>query len=206
VDDRRFEHHVVVDRTRPLDFEVYAIEGIEGYSTGGDQPRRFAPFYRARDPGAIEHGPAYFQMRRAPRPQGASERTAASSATYAGSEVFVALVDPSEAPYSAHVRQLGIDVLCTNRHLPLSMPVGHGETDFTGGADLPAIDRIRCITGPSAPRPSRGAGRLVACARHVVGKPTAVDGAYRQRRRRSIDGQRCARAAAMVVDTVPGRR
>jgi type VI secretion system protein ImpG len=153
VDDRRFEHHVVVDRTRPLDFEVYAIEGIEGYSTGGDQPRRFAPFYRARDPGAIEHGPAYFQMRRAPRPQGASERTAASSATYAGSEVFVALVDPSEAPYSAHVRQLGIDVLCTNRHLPLSMPVGHGETDFTGGADLPAIDRIRCITGPSAPRP-----------------------------------------------------
>ena len=153
IDDRRFEHHVVVDRTRPLDFEVFAVEGVEGYSTGYAQPRRFAPFYRARDPGAGERGPAYFQTRRAPRLLSASERAVATHAHYGGSEVFVALIDPFEAPYSENVRQLGIDVLCTNRHLPLSMPVGAGQTDFTGGADLPAIERIRCVSGPSVPRP-----------------------------------------------------
>jgi type VI secretion system protein ImpG len=153
VDERRFEHHVVVDRTRPLDFEVFAVEGIEGYMTGCAEPRRFAPFYRARDPGAGERGAAYFQTRRTPRLARASERAGVSHTHYAGSEVFVALVDPLEAPYSENVRQLGIDVLCTNRHLPLSMPVGQGETDFTGGADLPAIERVRCVLGPSAPRP-----------------------------------------------------
>ena len=153
IDDRRFEHHVVVDRTRPLDFEVFAVEGIEGYATGSAQPRRFAPFYRARDPGAGGRGAAYFQTRRAPRLLSASERAVATHAHYGGSEVFVALVDPSEAPYSEDVRQLGIDVLCTNRHLPLSMPIGTGQTDFTGGAELPAIERIRCVSGPSVPRP-----------------------------------------------------
>jgi type VI secretion system protein ImpG len=150
VDDRRFEHHVVVDRTRPLDHEVFSVEGIEGYVTAHAQPQRFAPFYRARDAGPGERATGYFQARRTPRVISGSS---ASNAHYAGSEVFVALVDPSEAPYAANVRQLGIDVLCTHRHLPLSMPVGEGDTDFTAGADLPAIERIRCIVGPSAPRP-----------------------------------------------------
>ena len=153
VDDRRFEHHVVVDRTRPFDHEVFAVEGIDGYVTAQAQPQRFTPFYRARDAGPGERAAGYFQARRMPRLLCPSEHASASNAPYPGSEVFVALVDPSEAPYAANVGQLGIDVLCTNRHLPLSMPVGEGDTDFTGGADLPAIERIRCIVGPSAPRP-----------------------------------------------------
>lgn len=151
VDDRRFEHHVVIDRTTPLDFEVFAIEGIDGYAAQQNESQRFAPFYRSRDPGDRAHG--YFQMRRAPRVLSERERARGARSGYVGSEVFVALVDPNDAPYSSDLRQLGVDVLCTNRDLPLSMPVGAGATDFTTSADLPGIDRVRCVSGPSAPRP-----------------------------------------------------
>ncbi len=153
IDDRRFEHHVVVDRTRPLDFEVFAIEAIAGYPAGDAAPQRFAPFYRARDPGEGGRKQGYFQMRRAQRLLCERERAHGPRSRYAGTEVFVALVDPQEAPYSGDLRQLGVDVLCTNRDLPLSMPVGIGATDFTGGADLQAVESVRVVAGPSAPRP-----------------------------------------------------
>lgn len=153
IDDRRFEHHVVVDRTRPLDFEVFAIEGIDGYPAGGSATQRFAPFYRARDPGAGGRAQGYFQVRRAQRLLCERERAHGPRSRYAGTEVFVALVDPCEAPYSGDLRQLGVDVLCTNRDLPLSMPVGIGPTDFTGGAELQAVEQVRVVAGPSAPRP-----------------------------------------------------
>lgn len=152
IDDRRFEHHVIVDRTRPLDFEVFSVEGIEGYMAGRTCTRRFAPFYRAGDPRTREDSPGYFQTRRAPRVLSAADRAYGPRSHYAGTEVFVALVDPAEAPYPEGLQQLGVDVLCTNRHLPLAMPVGAGSSDFTCGADLPAIERIRCLAGPSAPR------------------------------------------------------
>jgi type VI secretion system protein ImpG len=154
VDDRRFEHHVVVDRTRPLDFEVYAIESIDGYVAGDAAPRRFAPLYRARDPGEEARGRAYFQMRRAPRRLSASEHARGARSRYVGSEVFVAIVTPDEAPYPADLRQLGAKVLCTNRDLPLSMPVGVGVTDFTGDSGLQAVERIRCLAGPTPPCPA----------------------------------------------------
>lgn len=154
LDDRRFEHHVVVDRTRPLDFEVFAIGGIDGYTSADSTPRRFAPFYRARDPGESDAEQGYFQMRRAPRLLSARERARGPRSRYAGTEVFVALVAADEAPYSGDLRQLGVDVLCTNRDLPLSMPVGAGATDFTGGAQLQAVEHIRVLAGPTAPRPA----------------------------------------------------
>lgn len=153
LDHRRFEHHVVVDRTRPLDFEVFSVEGVDGYAAADAGPQRFAPFYRARDPGDGGRAAGYFQMRRAPRLLSARDRAHGPRSRYAGTEVFVALVDPSEAPYPGDLQQLGVDVLCTNRDLPLAMPVGMGATDFTGGADLQAVERVRVVSGPSVPRP-----------------------------------------------------
>ena len=32
--DEQFEYHVVADRTRPMDFEIYQIETATGYSAG----------------------------------------------------------------------------------------------------------------------------------------------------------------------------
>jgi type VI secretion system protein ImpG len=73
--------------------------------------------------------------------------------------VFIALVDGDEGPYHPDVKQLGVEVLCTNRDLPLFMTVGVGKTDFTLPSGAP-VDTIRCVAGPSEPRPSPAWGEV----------------------------------------------
>ena len=69
----------------------------------------------------------------------------------------MSLVDPEAAPLRHSLRQLGLDLLCTNRDLPLSMPVGKQHTDFTLAVSAP-VAGVRCLVGPTAPRPCRSDG------------------------------------------------
>lgn len=158
VNDEQFEYIVTVDRTRPIDFEVYSIESVLGYGDGGIEPQRFEPFYHARNSNP-DGGPtgAYFQLRREMRTRSERERQYGARSSYLGSEVSIALVDAAQAPLNARLRQLGVEVYCTNRDLPLSMPVGVRETDFTVGVELP-VQSVRCLSGPSEPRPILGEG------------------------------------------------
>jgi type VI secretion system protein ImpG len=73
--------------------------------------------------------------------------------SYVGSEVFASLVDAEQAPLSTELRQLGVEALCTNRDLPLLMSLGSGSTDFSWDFSGP-VDAVRCVSGPSKPRPS----------------------------------------------------
>ena len=43
------EFHIVPDRTRPMDFEVYDVNEVLGYGTGAEPEREFLPFYQLRD-------------------------------------------------------------------------------------------------------------------------------------------------------------
>jgi type VI secretion system protein ImpG len=49
VSDRFHEFHVVPDKTRPLDYEVYDITGVTGVGGQIDDERSFRPFYKASD-------------------------------------------------------------------------------------------------------------------------------------------------------------
>jgi type VI secretion system protein ImpG len=71
---------------------------------------------------------------------------------------LLSLVDPSEVPYSETIRQLAVDVLATNRDLPLLMPVGT-DADFSLAISAP-VDGIRCLRGPSRPRPMIPEGEM----------------------------------------------
>jgi type VI secretion system protein ImpG len=153
VDPGKFEYHVVPDRSRPIDFEVYGIDTVRGYAASAASPQVFAPFLRARDPHAESiAGGAFFQHRRDTRRHTERELRHGARSRYLGSDVFIALVDMQAAPFSGDLQQLGVDVLCTNRDLPLSMPVGGGATDFSWNGELP-VRGIRCVAGPSEPRP-----------------------------------------------------
>jgi type VI secretion system protein ImpG len=77
--------------------------------------------------------------------------------SYIGNEMFIALVDSNEAPYSTELRQVGMQLMCTNRDLPLQMPVGKSKTDFTLETGAP-VDAIRCVAGPTKPRASVAIG------------------------------------------------
>lgn len=155
ISDRFSEFHVVPDRNRPLDFEVFRLEGVTGYGDTPDQERDFRPFYLTRDFDA-ESG-AFFTLQRTPRLLSAREKLSGRRSNYGGSDVFLSLVDATMAPFHPDLRQLGIKALCTNRHLPIQMAVGIGRTDFTLEASAP-VASIRILSGPTLPKPSLAEG------------------------------------------------
>jgi type VI secretion system protein ImpG len=147
VSEKSFEYHVVADRTRPMDFEVFDVESVTGYGAQAEQS--FLPFYAAFHTEHPEHQ-AYFTVQREPRLLSAAQKRNGFRSSYVGSEVFLSLVDPQEAPFGKELRQLAIGANCTNRDLPLTMPLGAGTTDFTMEAAAPVV-AIRCLKGPSKP-------------------------------------------------------
>jgi hypothetical protein len=46
------------------------------------------------------------------------------------------------------LREIGVETLCTNRDLPLTMPLGLGKTDFLLESAAP-VNAIRCRASPS---------------------------------------------------------
>ena len=159
--DRYSEHHVVPDRTRPRDFEVYKVLGVRGYGARADEEVEFQSFYSATDMGEGGMGRgAYFTAHRVPRLLSERERRYGRRSSYSGSEVFLSLVDAQAAPYRTDLRQLGVDTLCTNRDLPLQMAVGRGRTDLTMDISAPVEGEIRCVAGPTAPKASHVEGEI----------------------------------------------
>ena len=157
ISEHEAEHHIVPDRMRPLDFEVFSITGVEGFATDGSPSQPFMPFYAANDLSRNPDHRAYYLLRREPRQLSSRARQRGPRSSYLGHEVFISLVDPEQAPFPQKLRQLGLDLLCTNRDLPLSMPVGKQHTDFTIAVSAP-VGAIRCIAGPTVPRPCRSDG------------------------------------------------
>jgi type VI secretion system protein ImpG len=157
LDTRQHEYHVLLDRTRPLDFEVYSVTAVLGHGTRADQEQPFRPLYSLEDPGLSRQERAYFSVHRERRMLSEQRRRKGPRSSYIGSEVFVSLVDADEAPYRSDLRQLSVETVSTNRDLPLQMPVGRGKTDFTLETGAP-VGSVRIVAGPTAPRPSWAEG------------------------------------------------
>lgn len=151
-----FEHHLQVDRTRPMDFEVFSVRSVRGIGEVADDAVDFAPFY-----GDLVHHDApasgsYYTLRREPRMFSERQRRQGSRTGYIGSEVFVSLVDPREAPFPRDMRQLAVEVMATNRDLPLLLPIGALNT-LTPDASV-QLDGVRVLAGPTRPRPGVAEG------------------------------------------------
>ncbi|MEX2545773.1 MAG: type VI secretion system baseplate subunit TssF [Phycisphaeraceae bacterium] len=152
------EFHVVSDRTRPLDFEIYQVRAVQGIGARSDAERTFRPLYEASEFQQSGSGGAYYTVARRPRLLSQQERQKGMrSSQYAGSEVYLALADADHPPYDPALRQLAVEALCTNRDLPLQMAVGAGTTDLTLESGAP-VNSIRCVVGPTAPRASIAQG------------------------------------------------
>lgn len=161
VTDKSSEFHLVPDRTRPLDYEVYDVLEVEGFGTEADDRRLFRPFYRATDlDDDTGEGGAFYATHRVPRTLSAKERRIGRRSSYPGSEVYISLVDAADVPYSPDLRQLGVATRCTNRDLPLRMPVGEGRTDFSMEVGA-SVESVRVVAGPTAPAPSFAEGEIL---------------------------------------------
>lgn len=156
--DGAAEFQIIPDRTRTRDYEVYSVTKVTGFGTRSEQQQDFEPFYAAK--GSDLDGRAYYAVNRVPRMISSKEVRQGQRSKYAGSESYVSLVDSSSAPFQPDLKQLGIEALCTNRDLPLFLPVGRGTTDFSLESGAP-VQSVRCVSGvPTAPRPSHAQGEF----------------------------------------------
>jgi type VI secretion system protein ImpG len=147
------EYHIVPDRTRPLDYEIYQIRDVTGFGSTSDDQQTFLPFYQASSDASHAQRRAYYSVIRSPRVMSTKQKLQGPRSSYVGNEIFIAIVDSNEAPFNSELRQLGLETLCTNRDLPLQLPIGIGDTDFTIQTGAP-VKSIRCLSGPTKPRPS----------------------------------------------------
>lgn len=152
IDNRKSEHLIVPDRTRPMDLEIYQVNRVVGIGSAADKRQEFYPFYSLTDRSADEER-AYYALRRTPRLTSRKQQRFGTRTSYLGSEMYVSLVDRKSAPYSSDLQHLVVEAYCTNRDLPLQLPVGIGATDFSLEVGAP-VNSVRCISGPTPPRPS----------------------------------------------------
>ncbi|NND91260.1 MAG: type VI secretion system baseplate subunit TssF [Granulosicoccus sp.] len=163
LDRSRHRFHVIPDRTRPMDFEVYSVGDVTGFAGSQATQESFHPYFSSSEQQRSAN--RFYGLEREQRLLSSRQKRRGARASYVGSEVFISLVDERDAPYRSDLKQLAVETYCTNRDLPLQMPVGKKDTDFNLDVGAP-VDSIRCIHGPTVPRPSRAhfkdAWRLVS--------------------------------------------
>jgi len=152
------DFHVVPDRTRPMDFEVHSVTEVVGYGVGTNSEYRFLPFYNAFHTEELGHQ-AYYSVQREPRLLSPTQKRDGPRSSYIGTEVFLSVVDAHEAPFPQDLRQIGVRALCTNRDLPLLMPVGHPKGDLQLTLTAP-VQSVAVIKGPSRPQSALREGNI----------------------------------------------
>lgn len=155
--DRQNSYHVVPDRTRPMDYEVYGVNSVIAYGSSTEFKQEFHPFYAFNDLSSNSEDGAYYTIHREPRMLSSKERREGPRSSYVASDAFLSLVDSREAPYSSDLRQLALHTTCTNRDLPLHMPIGKGASDFTLESGAP-VESVQCLAGPTKPKASQAVG------------------------------------------------
>jgi len=151
------EHHLVPDRNRPMDFEVFSIEKMQGIGAGGESIAEIQPFYSATHRTDPRSPLTYYTVQRRPRQLSVRQRTSGARASYIGSECFISVVDSAQRHVTGDIRQIDAEILCTNRDLPIQLTMGQGDTDFLVEGGGPIVS-ARCIAGPSYPRSSPAFG------------------------------------------------
>ena len=150
-------YHLIPDRMRGLDFEVFGIESVTALGDRQDERREFLPMYGLLGAVSGREHQSYFSTAREQRMRSMRERRSGGRSSYVGSETYLTLSDAEESPYPPHLKELAVMALCTNRDLPIQMSSGAPEGDFTLEIGGP-INRIRCVAGPSRPTASRALG------------------------------------------------
>jgi type VI secretion system protein ImpG len=145
------QFHLLADRTRPQDFEVHTVTEVVGHGSPGESDvseQVFLPFYAAFH-GSRDAHPAYYTTSREPRMLSARQKSDGHRSSHIGSELYMQVVDPREAPFAGSLRQLAVTALVTNRDLPLLLPLGR-DNDFDC-IDSAPVQKVRMVRGPSRP-------------------------------------------------------
>lgn len=147
------EHHVVPDRTRPLDFEIFRLLDVRAYGADNRDPREVAPMYAL---GAQLHDwrdALFYSVRLTQRRLSTREQRSRRRTDYAGTETWLSLTAPGDPARLDGVRELAVRALVTNRELPELLAFSGAHHLVASGVPARAIAVVRA---PTRPRPPMG--------------------------------------------------
>lgn len=138
---RSSEYPLLIDVARPSAYELHTIDAARLVTGAGDDRRitELQPF----------HSPSHGLGE--PQRYWTTHRDDIAAACRPGHEVRIAIVDHDESPASPDAQILSLDVTCSNRDLPASLPHGRADGDLLASGIL---DRspIRFLRKPTRAR------------------------------------------------------
>jgi type VI secretion system protein ImpG len=157
IDDSRTSFQVIPERTQPADFETFDVTAVSAFSDASEE-LEFLPLFAVpqADPGGAR---GFYSVQREPRLASERARREGPRSAYIGTDAYLSLVDLHHAPYRENLRQLSAKVRCTNRDLPLFMPLGQGQGEFTLASGAP-LESIQVVAGPSRPQSAMREGGI----------------------------------------------
>lgn len=158
LDDHVSEQPLMVDRSRPMDFEVWSIQECHGHGPSAPEGLPYRPLYSPPSQGGVLRAhDRFYTIRRRPRQRSQRQRDFGHRSTYIGSEAWIALTDSGQSSASLGnqsrqaMNQLSATVMCTNRDLVLCPPADGWTHAFTLDGPGPVV-ATRVLTGPTPPR------------------------------------------------------
>ncbi|MEE2972702.1 MAG: type VI secretion system baseplate subunit TssF [Planctomycetota bacterium] len=139
-------HEVIVDRTRPMDYEVLKVDAVEGIDDTGKVTMALRSIYDIRDLDSPDTG--FFSVINRPRPDSETSRRHGRRTSYRGTDSWLSLSFPGHRS-RPNISQLSISAWCTNRDLPLLLQPGAKCHPVN---EQPAFGSGVLITMPSRPR------------------------------------------------------
>lgn len=154
----QWEHQLMPDRTRPIDYEVHHVESVLGHGSGA--PREYRALYDVRHRTRGDDAGGYV-TRREPRLLSARQRDKGTRSAYVGEEVYLSLVDPPQAAGRDDVRQLSVVAWVTNRDLPLLLPQAGSDGAAAWQLETPGpVESVCVLRGPTRPASRLAAGAV----------------------------------------------
>ena len=138
------QHHLVPDRTAPLDHEISRVLGIDLFDNANRKLLTLSRLYGTDLVTDGEDSFNFFSVQRSPRQRGDAEKRRSS---YTGQEVFVSFSGEKYREVRQEAVQFSADMLCTNRDLPLFLHRGA----VLKAKDFSAFRSAVLITSPTAP-------------------------------------------------------
>lgn len=149
---KEYEHHIVPDRSRTLDFEAHQVVDVFAHYPGRRDKVPVFPLYSQPTENIRPSDALYYTVRRLPRRRSSEERRSGALSAYLGTEMFLSLYEPSGMDDRERVRELSVEVLASNRHLADQLPIGDAGADFYLVEDTSVP--LSCVTGITRARES----------------------------------------------------
>jgi type VI secretion system protein ImpG len=139
LDHKQTEYRIVPDPSRPTHFAAYSVLRVESWSHAWKGDKEFKPFESFEHVGDGETSGKYYRLRIRP------------SINDDHIETYISIMDRNNSSEAFFNQTVSLELLCTNRLLPLALGVGDIDTVADSAAKAVDFKNITPVSPPYTP-------------------------------------------------------